>query len=441
MKTVRQPPTACARVRKELYIPSPGGSTVWARRRYLGPEGQVEEQRSDEYMDDFHMNYRRRFSTDHGRTWTQWLRVPDPRMKDGYTLERWNFAAVQDRVSGLTLQTVFVRLMRGTGEEAIAAFWRKEKTLFDHMFWEVTADGGRTWSDMAALRYEDGPPFNPENWAEPGFLGSNTMYGGYNLIQTRDGALVYSGTVPAKHRNPDGTVEDVSGVIALIGRWDPARQTYDWRTSAPVTVPHRMSGRGLLEPSLAELEDGTLMLSMRGENACTGTDTWSGTVESPGRCWTSVSRDGGFTWSPVTDLRYDTGEAFYSPGALSHLLRARRTGRLYWFGNITPNPPAGCLPRYPLVMAEVDESIPALRKDSVALIDDYDPTTQRDTVQFSNFHLLDNRETGDLELYMAHFGQSGTVRETGAFDYTSDTWRYLITPRRTPDRRARARGR
>lgn len=419
---------SCGQIQKEIYLQSPGGTTVWVRRRYLGPDGRMEEERSDEYMDDFHMNYRRRFSDDHGQTWSQWLRVPDPKMKDGFTLERWNFASIQDRISGLTLQAVFVRLMKGHGDEAIKAHWRKEKTLFDHMFWEVTADGGKTWSDMQPICHQPGPTFNPDNWAEPSFLNANEMYGAYNLIQRRDGAIVYAGSIPAQHRNEDGTVENVSGVIALISRWDDGRRTYDWTPSATVTVPHRVSGRGLIEPALAELKSGEILLSMRGEDACVGTDPWRGKVESPGRAWISVSKDGGQSWGPVADLRYDTGESFYSPGALSKMLRSSRTGKLYWFGNITPEQPRGGLPRYPLVMAEVEESIPALKKDSMVVIADRDPAVDSERIQFSNFCLFENRTTGQIELYMPHFGQNGLVKETGAFDYTSDTWKYTITP-------------
>ncbi len=152
-------------------------------------------------------------------------------------------------------------------------------------------------------------------------------------------------------------------------------------------------------------------------------------MESPGRTWMSVSKDGGRTWGPVIDLRYDTGEQFYSPAALSRLLRSGRTGKLYWFGNITPQPPQRCLPRYPLVMAEVEESIPALKKESLVVIADRDPAKDSELVQFSNFCLLDNQATGEIELYMSHFGEHGLVKETGAFDYTSDTWKYTITPR------------
>jgi hypothetical protein len=419
---------SCASVQKELYIPSPGGTTVWARRRYLDAKGRIEEERSDEYMDDFHMNWRRRLSEDHGHTWSQWLRMPDPKMKDGYTMERFNFATLQDRVSGLTLQAVFVRLMKGRGDEAIAAFWQRQKTLFDHMFWEASADGGRNWSPMQALRYQEGPPFNPENWAEPGFLDSNNMYGGYNLVQTREGTIVYPGTIPTKHPNPDGTVEDVSGVICFIGRWNAAQHTYDWTTSSILSVPHRVSGMGLVEPAIAELENGSLLLSMRGQNDCAGPDPWRGQVESPGRTWISVSKEGGQTWGPVTDLRYDTGEPFYSPAALSKFVRSSRTGKLYWFGNITSQPPKGCHPRYPLVMAEVEESIPALKKDSLVVVADRDPSKHAEEVQFSNFCLLENRASGEIELYMAHFGQHGLVKETGAFDYGSDTWKYTLTP-------------
>ena len=79
-------------------------------------------------------------------------------------------------------------------------------------------------------------------------------------------------------------------------------------------------------------------------------------------------------------------------------------------------------------MAEVEESIPALKKDSRVVVADRDPAVESELIQFSNFCILENRETRQIELYMAHFGQSGLVKETGVFDYTSDTWKYTITP-------------
>ena len=79
-------------------------------------------------------------------------------------------------------------------------------------------------------------------------------------------------------------------------------------------------------------------------------------------------------WSAVTDLRYDTGEPFSSLSAFAKLLRQSRTRRLYWFGNIYQKPSRGNRPRRPLYIAEVDESIPSLKQDSLAITNDRGPT-------------------------------------------------------------------
>lgn len=172
---------------------------------------------------------------------------------------------------------------------------------------------------------------------------------------------------------------------------------------------------------MAQLSDGRLFLVMRGSNIVLKSDPWEGEVESPGRKWMSLSEDGGRTWTPVTDLRYDTGEPFYSPATFASMLRHSRTGKLYWFGNITPAPPDGNRPRYPLYLAEVEESIPALKKNTLTVIDDRDPKTDPELVQFSNFNLFEHPETGQIELYMTRYG------ETPGNIWTANAYRYAIT--------------
>jgi hypothetical protein len=159
---------------------------------------------------------------------------------------------------------------------------------------------------------------------------------------------------------------------------------------------------------------------MRGSNVALQSDPWKGKVESPGHKWMSTSRDGGRTWSPVTDLRYDTGEPFYSPAAFAKMLRHRGTGKLYWFGNITPNPPDGNRPRYPLYIAEVEEFTPALKKETLTVIDDRDPEKDPEAVQFSNFDVFEHPETGHIELYMTRYG------ETPGNTWTANAYRYAI---------------
>jgi len=80
-------------------------------------------------------------------------------------------------------------------------------------------------------------------------------------------------------------------------------------------------------------------------------------------------------------------------------------GKLYWFGNISATAPEGNSPRYPLVIAEVDEDKAALKRATVTAIDDRMPGQPAD-MQLSNFSVLENRETHGIELYLAGYGQN-----------------------------------
>ena len=58
----------------------------------------------------------------------------------------------------------------------------------------------------------------------------------------------------------------------------------------------------------------------------------------------------------------------------------------------------------PLVIAEVDEKIPALKRSTVTAIDDRKPG-ESEKLQFSNFSLLENRETHELEMLLTTYSQ------------------------------------
>lgn len=65
--------------------------------------------------------------------------------------------------------------------------------------------------------------------------------------------------------------------------------------------------------------------------------------------------------------------------------------------------PNGNSPRYPLVIAEVDYETGLLVRSTVTLIDDR--REGQGDIQFSNFSLLEDRETHDLELYLTTYGE------------------------------------
>jgi hypothetical protein len=132
----------------------------------------------------------------------------------------------------------------------------------------------------------------------------------------------------------------------------------------------------------------------------------------------SLSNDKGKIWSAVTDLRYDTGEQFYAPATFAKFIRSTKTGKLYWVGNISRGLAEGNYPRYPLYIAEVDEEKAALKKTTLTIIDDREPG-DTEGVQFSNFSLLENRETKDFEIYLTRLGEKpDNVFSASAYKYT-----------------------
>jgi hypothetical protein len=390
---------------------------------YVGNGLRREEILSYERYSDWSEGFRIRTSEDNGSTWSDWKLYPVVHLfQSGHSKEEAPVNSCYDPVSKKHIQFLFQRITIGKGEEAIAKYFETgEQTFFDHNFWQISEDDGLTWGEPHLLKYEEGRDFDPANWGQEEYLRANQMYGGYAAVATREGTVVYPSCGVPMEITDRGEKEKGWGLFCFIGKWDPAGKTYRWKLSEPIYVPRRVSGRGLMEPVIAELLDGRLLLMMRGSNHVFPPDP-KVTVENGGHKWMSFSKDGGYTWSPVTDFRYDTGEQFYSPSAFARLLRHSRTQKLYCFLNISPSPTRGNEPRYPLYIAEVDEAIPALRKSTLTVIDDRNPNSDTEQVQFSNFSLFENRETGEMELYLTRYGERNNV-------FAADSYKYTITLR------------
>ena len=423
-------PPIC-RIEKEVYVKAPEPRVAPSvSMSYIGRGLRREEVRSLVRSSDWSDTVRRRTSGDNGRTWSEWELVYEEAPTQGEFTQSGGASqrgtGPYDPVSGRLIKPVFQRILKGDPRKAMSEIWSGNRLFWDHGFYQLSADDGRTWGEARQLRYEEGPEFDPENWGNPDFLRTNEMYIG-RAAALSNGTVVISATVPVPYRDeedekvpsifPNNYREGcVAGAVCFVGRWNAERRDYDWKVSDPVFVPRRVSTRGLVELDIAELSNGNLLLVMRGSNA--GLDP----LKCPGRKWFSVSGDGGLTWSPVSDIRYDTGEQFYSPASISCMIRSSRTGRLYWAGNITEVPPDGNSPRYPLQIVEIDEESPSFRKDTLTVIDDRDPERDSEHLQLSNFSLLEDRETFDMEVYLTRLGERGG----GPDVWTADAYRYTL---------------
>ena len=160
--------------------------------------------------------------------------------------------------------------------------------------------------------------------------------------------------------------------------------------SEPVTGDPARSTRGMDEPALAWLDDGRLLMVLRGSN--------DRRPELPGRRWVATSSDGGRRWTKPQPWTYEDGEAFFSPSACSQLLR-HSSGRLFWLGNITPRNPRGNRPRYPFVIGEVDTRTGLLRRSSMRVVDTAGPEDDPE-LSLSNFYAREDRATREVAIHM-----------------------------------------
>jgi hypothetical protein len=377
---------------------------------YVGPRLERREVQAEETKDDVGDHVRARWSDDNGRTWTGFVAVQRSNNVNysGVTVWEGEGAGVFDPGGGALVQTWLRQIVVGGLYHC-----------FTYARW--SRDLGRTWSEPRQLRYEDGAAFDPRDPKKAGFLDHNEGYFGNNLLVRKDGTIVHV----LAHCNAPGDPRNNQrpwrmGSVLFLGRWNAGRKDYDWTPGARVEISPEHSARGLMEPEVAELTDGRLLVVWRGS-----THGWDGSVAKlPGRKFFSVSSDGGRTLTPPAVWKYDDGSDFYSPSSIHRMIRHSVSGRLYWLGNLSATPPSGNSPRYPLVIAEVDEAKAALKKSTVTAIDDRRPD-QPAGIQFSNFSLLEDRETHLLELHLTTYGQEPNPADWA----TAENYKYFVKVR------------
>ena len=342
-----------------------------------------------------------RISADNGKTWSVPKRIFEPvTAPEGI----WRLGENCLFLDEGTRQVLFFYnygLYPGghfTGE--VNRFWR--------IMMRISPDG-RHFSEQNQLIQKG---FNPTNWAKGVTLGENSAMSSFCApIRLSNGKIV----LPAQI-NPAGSDFSKPYLIQLeaccfIGEW--AGEKLEWTLGEPVKISPALSTRGLCEPALAELSDGSIMMVCRGSNEN------SPQPQMAGHKWKSLSRDGGYTWLKPEPFAYNTGEAFFSPASGSRLIRNSRNKILYWIGNIVEKNPKENRPRYPLQIAEVDEQAGAIRKETVKVIDDQGPSDSPH-LQLSNFRVYEDRVTGEFVLSLAR------IQEISEKDWSSPAYEYRI---------------
>ena len=404
--------TPIVKVKRELYVKHPRpGVAVNIGVCYVGPGLERVESYCVAWRSDEPMEPKIRYSKDNGRTWSDFVLVPP-----GMTFrEKYNISAGEgvaglcDPASGLNI-SIWLHQIIVKGPPA--------QHYYNHSFLSVSEDNCRTWRKGQMLKYEQGADLDPNNPLDPNFLNNNQMYPD-GLISLSNGTIVHvCSQVNIPEDAPFAQWGRAVGSACFVVRWDPKERQYHFQRGNVVWIP-RTDAISLIESEAAELVNGKVLV------------IWSAHPfpGMPGRRWYSISNDGGLTLSEVKELKYDDTIHFYSPASSHKMIRHSVTGKLYWIGNITPEPALSRYPRYPLVIAEVDETIPALKRKTVTIIDDRQPQDSKQ-LSLSNFSLLENRQTHELELYLTRIGANTKNEENPSSDpnfFESDCYKYTLS--------------
>lgn len=345
-----------------------------------------------------------RYSDDNGRTWgeaSEWLMHFDAAVGRG---RRHFWGGYLDKRTD--------RLISMWNEGVLPTDDPLEGMRQWAMHYAVSEDGGRTELFREQVIH-DGDEYDAIHHLPGVTKGKNcVMVGDRGQVPfTRsDGVILFP--VQSTPTGPDGDYHNpgkgftYTDCMMLKGVWtDEGRLT--WTCSERVIGDPARTTRGLIEPTISELTDGSILMVMRASN-----DVMH---EWPGHKWMSFSRDGGDTWTEATPWTYEDGEPFFSPSACSQLV-PHSNGKLYWVGNITGENPKGNRPRYPIILGEVSQDTGLLIRESVTILDDRQPG-ESVRMTLSNFHAREDRETGNLLVFLPRFFVDG---DGGEHRFTAD---------------------
>jgi hypothetical protein len=400
------------RVRREVFLTTPkAGVGVLAASYYTRPTG-AELFCRHRYMSRSDTTDRSflRFSQSNGRDWTEAIEVVAAERREGGTFRRSPSCNIVDPTTGSLIEFRIEGLFAEDQPLARLRGW--------YISYAISNDGGRTWIEEQPVVHR-GAEYSAPHPLPGVWQGKNCAYIGDTAsvpIALSDRTLVVP--VQIVPLGPDGKLFNPAGgytftqAAALIGRWG-ARKKLEWELSTPVDADPELSTRGMIEPTIAALNGGRLLMVMRGSND-------RKPAVFAGR-WVSFSSDGARTWTKPAYWTYEDGDRFHSPSSCSQLL-SHSSGRLFWLGNITPNNPVGNRPRYPFVIGEVNRDNGALRRDTVTVIDDRGGG-DGELLSLSNFYAREDRETREIVLHMSRQGTKSTATKA---DFTADAYLYRI---------------
>jgi hypothetical protein len=334
-------------------------------------------------------------SEDNGRNWAPYTPKPDFSAGLPYGYRREAVTSVCDARTK-RLVTLFNSLdTPGLDPNAIEPPVAQQTY---YLRYRVSEDGGRTWRFDEPISQTG--HFDAKHPLEGVWVGTNAIYlgdAGCIPLVTRKGQVLVPAQmtvvgVEGKLHNPSGG-HTYTEVLVLIGTWTREGKL-KWQLSQRVAGDPGRSTRGMIEPTLAQFRDGRILMVMRGSNGGKADPRY----QLPSHKWFSISSDQGKGWSKPEPWTYEDGTAFFSPSSMSALFQ-HSSGRVFWVGNLCVTNCHGNLPRWPLVMGEVEAKSLHLLRQSLLTLDTHQPDdTARGRLDISHVTLREDRETHEVVL-------------------------------------------
>lgn len=367
-------------IRRELFLKSPGkGTAVMAFAYYTQAKGgamiSIEQRwtRSDTIDIAYY-----RTSADYGRTWSE--PVPRP------TGEKHPNGMLRRHLRGGWIHPQSGKYIELWTEGILPT----DNPLEGMRQWAVhySINGGEKQQIVQNGRTASAPLPGVTIGKNSFMLGDNTCL----PISLRDGTILLP--VQITPLNPDGALYNPAGAYtyhdAAVLRGRLRGDSIEWELASRIAGDPQRTTRGLVEPTLAILRGGRILMVMRGSN--------DKRHDLPSHRWFSISHDNGSTWTQPAPWTYTNGEHFFSPSACSQLL-THSSGRIFWLGNLLPENPKGNRPRFPFVIGEVDRGSGLLKHESVREVDTRQPG-ESELLTLSNFYAREDRQTREIALHM-----------------------------------------
>ncbi len=261
-------------------------------------------------------------------------------------------------------------------------------------WYRISVNDGKTFTALKQVIIDGHTSMNPINNVQIGRNGFNVDFT-RPIVRASNGEIMIPvglhpwDEVNGKIYRPVNNAGLFQDAGVLIASWLPNGKDVEWKFGEWLRIDYNQSTRGLSEPTIIETNTlGRFAMVTRCSN--------SGRPDLPGYAWVSFSDDYCRTWSVLKPFTYSDGSNFFVPTAHSTLFKSRKSGRVYWIGNINETNPIGSHPRYPLVIGEVDLENFGLIKNTVINIDTRYPEIEGPLVQLSNFKIMENGKKNEI---------------------------------------------